>query len=217
MRILDSAKKRYATKAFDPNKKLSQEQIDMLKQVLRLSPSSINIQAWHFMLISSDEAKAKLAEACLGPMTYNAEKVKDAPLVIALCASNEVTGKDVQRVIDQEFEDGRFPTETAKNERTEMLINNVNRRNQDSQVARAWVDKQTYIALGQVLLAAADLGIDSVPIEGFNADVVNENFALTDKGYHVTVLAAFGYHSEADFNAKLPKSRLPEEELFSEY
>ncbi len=217
MRILDSAKKRHATKAFDSNKPLSQEQIDALKQVLRLSPSSINIQAWHFMLISSEVGKAKLAEACPGPMTYNAEKIKEAPLVVAFCAKNEVTGEDVQHVIDQEFKDGRFPTEQAKNERAEMLINNVNRRNQDQQLVRSWVDKQTYIALGQVLLAAADMGIDSVAIEGFQADVVNENFHLTEQGYHVTVLAAFGYHSEEDFNAKLPKSRLSEEEIFSQH
>ncbi len=183
---------------------------------LRLSPSAINIQAWHFILATGDDAKAKLAEACPGPLAYNAEKIKAAPLVIALCAKNSVNQASVKRIIEQEFQDGRFPDESAKNERAELLTHYINRRNKDSRQARVWIDKQTYIALGNVLLAAADMGIDSVPIEGFDADVVNKNFNLINKGYHVTVLAAFGYHSEADFNAKLPKSRLPDSELFTE-
>lgn len=216
MTILDSAKRRYASKAFDADKKLTDEQINTLKQVLRLSPSAINIQAWHFILATGDDAKAKLAEACPGPLAYNAEKIKAAPLVIALCAKNSVNQASVKRIIEQEFQDGRFPDESAKNERAELLTHYINRRNKDSRQARVWIDKQTYIALGNVLLAAADMGIDSVPIEGFDADVVNKNFNLINKGYHVTVLAAFGYHSEADFNAKLPKSRLPDSELFTE-
>lgn len=217
MTIVDTAKKRYATKAFDPDKKLSAEQIDALKQVLRLSPSAINIQAWHFILATSDEAKAKLAAACPGPLTYNAEKIKDAPLVIALCAKNLVDQTSVDRVIEQEFNDGRFATEQTKNERADLLSHYIKKRNENAEEARIWIEKQTYIALGNVLLAAADMGIDSVPIEGFDAAIVNENFELASKGYHVTVLAAFGYHSDADFNAKLPKSRLPDNELFSQY
>lgn len=216
MRILDSAKRRYACKAFDSNKPLSQEQIDTLKQVIKLSPSAINIQAWHFIIATGDSAKAKLADACPGPLTYNAEKIKAAPLVIAFCAKNHVDESDVAQVIEQEFQDGRFPTEAAKNERAELLKNYINECNKDSIQARAWIDKQTYIALGNVLLAAADMGIDSVPIEGFDPEVVNENFNLQEKGYHVTVLAAFGYHSEADFNAQLPKSRLSDTELFTD-
>ncbi len=216
MSILDSAKRRYACKAFDADKKLTDGQINTLKQVLKLSPSAINIQAWHFILATGDDAKAKLAAACPGPLAYNAEKIKAAPLVIALCAKNSVNQASVKGIIEQEFQDGRFPDESAKNERAELLTHYINRRNKDSRQARVWIDKQTYIALGNVLLAAADMGIDSVPIEGFDADVVNKNFDLINKGYHVTVLAAFGYHSEADFNAKLPKSRLPDSELFTE-
>lgn len=215
--ILSSAERRYATKAFDTSKALSAEQIHTLKQVLKLSPSAINIQAWHFIIATSDDAKAKLADACPGTLAYNAEKIKAAPLVIALCAKNHVDTAQVNTVIEQEFQDGRFPTEATKNERAELLNHYITKRNIDSVQARAWVDKQTYIALGNVLLAAADMGIDSVPIEGFEPEIVNQHFDLTAKGYHVTVLAAFGHHSEADFNATLPKSRLPDNILFSEY
>lgn len=216
MTILDTAKRRYATKAFAADNKLSEEQITTLKQVLRLSPSAINIQAWHFIIATSDDAKSKLAAACPGALAYNAEKINAAPLVIALCAKNAIGQNDVTRVIEQEFADGRFATETAKNERAEMLSNYVARLNSNPQQALAWLDKQTYIALGNVLLAAADMGIDSVPIEGFDPNVVNANFDLTAKGYHATVLAAFGYRSADDFNAKLPKSRLPDSEIFSD-
>lgn len=97
-----------------------------------------------------------------------------------------------------------------------MLSGYVDKLNEDVDNASAWLEKQTYIALGNVLLAASDMGIDSVPMEGFDANVVNENFGLIEKGFHATVLAGFGYHSDEDFNASLPKSRLPDSMLFTE-
>lgn len=216
MNILHSAQKRYATKAFDPSKTLDQTQIDALKSILHLSPSSINLQPWHFIVAISDDAKAKIAKACPDALVYNAEKIKDAAMVVVFCAKTSVSQADVERVIDQEHEDGRFPNEDAKHARKQVLSGYVERLNEDPNRAKAWIDKQTYIALGNVLLAAADMDIDSVPIEGFLPDVVDAEFDLLAKGYHSTVLAAFGYRSDNDFNADLPKSRLPEETLFTE-
>lgn len=217
MTILQSAQRRYAAKAFDPDKKLTAEQIDTLKAVLRLSPSSINFQPWHFIIATGEQAKADIAAACQGPMAYNAQKIKDAALMVVLCAKTEATQAHVNAVIDQESVDGRYADDTVKAERHALVSGYIQRLNDDNpQQVASWLDKQTYIALGNVLLAAADMGIDSVPIEGFDAKVVNQHFGLTEKGYHATVLAGFGYHSEADFNADLPKSRLPDEQLFTE-
>lgn len=216
MSILQSAQARYATKAFDANKPLTEAQINTLKEVIRLSPSSINIQTWRFLLATSDEAKAKVAEACPGPMAYNAKKIKEAPLVMIFCARTEVNEADVNAVVEQENADGRYADEAAKHARIELLTNYINHLNQDPVKARNWIDKQTYIALGQVLLAAADMGIDSVPIEGFQPEVIDDLFNLPAKGYHSTVITAFGYRSDDDFNAKLPKSRFSSNELFTE-
>ena len=216
MSILASAERRYAAKAFDPSRKLSSEQINALKSVLKLSPSSINFQGWHFIIATSSEAKAKIADACPGAMAYNARKINDAAMVVVCCAKTEATQAQVQLVIDQEFADGRYVDDKAKTDRNTMLSGYVDKLNEDVDNASAWLEKQTYIALGNVLLAASDMGIDSVPMEGFDANIVNENFGLIEKGFHATVLAGFGYHSDEDFNASLPKSRLPDSMLFTE-
>lgn len=216
MSILLSAQKRYATKAFDSKKSIPQQSIDTLKQIIRLSPSSINIQPWHFIVVTSDQGKAKIAEACPGSFAYNAKKIKESSLVIIFCAKNVVNTENVKQIIEQEDKDGRYADNKAKQDRETLLTNYINNLNQDPIRAKAWIDKQTYIALGNVLLAAADMGIDSVPIEGYHPEILDESFQLTKKGLHSTVIAAFGYHSDTDFNAKLPKSRLPNNLLFTE-
>lgn len=217
MSILQAAESRYATKAFDPTRKLNDEQIDTLKAVLRLSPSSINYQGWHFLIITSDIAKGKLAKSCHGMFAYNAQKVKDAAMMVVLCTKTEVTEAHAKHMLNQEFKDGRFADKTAKEERETVIFGYLEALNtQAKHYAQAWLDKQAYIALGGVLLAAADMKIDSVPIEGFDKVVVNETFDLPNRGFHATVMAGFGFHCETDFNARLPKSRLPENELFTE-
>lgn len=214
--IVASAQSRYSAKAFDPTQKLNEEQIKALKSILRLSPSSINIQAWHFIIATSEAAKAKIASACPGALTYNAEKIQDAAMVVILAARTDIDTTDVARVIEQEAADGRYVDEAAKTTRIEVLGNYIHELNKDPAKTRAWLDKQTYIALGNVLLAASDMGIDSVPIEGFHPDVIDKAFDLPHKGYHAVVLAAFGYHSDKDFNADLPKSRFPDTVLFTD-
>ncbi|PID58486.1 MAG: oxygen-insensitive NAD(P)H nitroreductase [Gammaproteobacteria bacterium] len=217
MSIVNSAERRYAAKAFDPEKNLTEEQVQTLKTVLRLSPSSINIQAWHFVLLRSAEAKSRLAKSCHGAFEYNAKKVLSAPLVMLLCAKTDINTAQVEQVLNQELADGRFASETVKAERQALLSGYIDRLNQQPQADRqSWLDKQTYIALGNVLLAAADMGIDSVPVEGFDKAMADAEFGLTEQGYHTTVMACFGYHSDEDFNAKLPKSRLPASALFTE-
>lgn len=216
MPILQSAQRRYATKAFDPNKKLTHEQIETLKAVLRLSPSSINYQPWHFIIATSDEAKAQIAKACPDKMAYNAKKIKESAMTVVLCAKTEATQAHINTIIAQESADGRYVNAQAKAERLAMVNGYIEHLRETPKNIAPWLDKQTYIALGNVLLAAADMGIDSVAIEGFENDIMDTNLGLLEKGYHSTVMAAFGYHSDSDFNAKLAKSRLPDSELFTE-
>jgi nitroreductase/dihydropteridine reductase len=78
------------------------------------------------------------------------------------------------------------------------------------------MENQTFIALGQLLLAAGLEGIDATPMGGFDEDVLNEEFGLTEKGFRASVVVALGYRSETDFNAKLPKSRLSDEVIFTQ-
>jgi nitroreductase/dihydropteridine reductase len=78
-----------------------------------------------------------------------------------------------------------------------------------------WFEKQVYIALGNAMTAAAALGVDSTPMEGIDPAALDAELGLHDQGLSSLVLLCLGYHAETDFNAKLPKSRLPQEQVFT--
>ena len=138
--------------------------------------------------------------------------------MVVICAKTQADTQHVKSVIEQESKDGRYTNSDAKTDRIDLMTGYIAQLNEKpQQQIQSWLDKQCYIALGNALLAAADMGIDSVAIEGFDASIIDEEFSLREKGLHSLVLAGFGYHSEADFNAKLPKSRLSDALLFSEF
>jgi nitroreductase/dihydropteridine reductase len=78
-----------------------------------------------------------------------------------------------------------------------------------------WMEKQVYLALGGLLVSAAVLGIDATPMEGFDSRALDLELGLRERGLTSVVLAAFGRRSDKDFNGKLPKSRLPREQVFT--
>ena len=78
-----------------------------------------------------------------------------------------------------------------------------------------WIDKQVYISMGTLLLGVATLGIDAVPMEGFDSKILDKELGLTEKGLRSVLIVPIGYRASDDFNAKLPKSRLSEEEVIS--
>lgn len=82
--------------------------------------------------------------------------------------------------------------------------------------AQHWMEKQVYLALGTLMLGASVLDIDACPIEGFDATTLNQVLGLREKGLCASVVVALGYRSEEDFNAKLPKSRLAQDVIFTE-
>jgi len=90
MDIIQSAASRYSTKAFDPSKKITAENIEKVKDLLRLSPSSTNSQPWHFILASTPEAKARIAKATSGFYVFNERKVLDASHVVVFCAKRRL-------------------------------------------------------------------------------------------------------------------------------
>ncbi|MGY5394898.1 nitroreductase family protein, partial [Acinetobacter sp. NigerLNRRAM0016] len=110
---------------------------------------------------------------------------------------------------------GRFKDATAKQGQKDSRTGYVAYyRNEKGDIQR-WAENQTFIALGQILLAAGIENIDATPIGGFNEDLLTEELQLTEKGLVPSVLLTLGYRSETDFNAKLPKSRLNKEQIFT--
>lgn len=215
MNIAQLATTRYTTKAFDPHKHLGAALVEQLQTLLRYSPSSVNSQPWHFVMAASQEGKAKIAKATSGPYVGNEAKVLNASHVVVLCARTELDDAHLERVLAQEEKDGRFPTAEAKAAQQKGRGFYVELHRNELQDTQQWMEKQVYLALGALLLGAAALEVDATPIEGFDPAVLDEVLGLKERGFKPVVLAALGYRSEDDFNAELPKSRLPADELFS--
>ncbi|MFW1860007.1 NAD(P)H nitroreductase [Acinetobacter defluvii] len=215
MDLLKIAQKRYTTKAYDATQKIPQEKFERLLEILRLSPSSINIQPWHFFIADRDEAKQRIAKALVGKYAYNAAKVLDSSHTILFCTQADISEQHLDHLLAQDDRSGRFKDDTAKQGQKDSRTGYVDYyRNEKGDIQR-WAENQTFIALGQALLAAGIEGIDATPIGGFNEEIIIEELSLTEKGLIPSVLLTLGYRSEQDFNAKLPKSRLNPQDIFT--
>jgi nitroreductase/dihydropteridine reductase len=213
--ILTAAQQRYTTKAFDATKRISDAQMAEIEELLRLSPSSINSQPWHFVIAGTPEGKALVAKGTEGAYASNAPKVLNASHVVVLCTRMDLGAEHLQRVVDQEDVDGRIANEAAKlaTYKGRSFFLNLHRfQHRDLQ---HWADKQVYLALGTLLLGVAAMGIDACPIEGFDNGVLDDALGLCEQGLSSTVVVALGYRSEADANAKLPKSRFAAEQVIT--
>jgi nitroreductase / dihydropteridine reductase len=215
MQLTALAKSRYTTKAFDAERKIDQETIDTLLDQLRHSPSSVNSQPWHFIVASDAQGKARVAKGAEGAFAYNEAKILNASHVIVLCTRTDMTEEHLQAVLAQEDRDGRFHNADARTGQDGIRRGYVNMHKYDLKDVQHWMEKQTYLALGTLLLGAASLGLDATPMEGFDFKKLDAELGLREKGFSSLVLVALGYRSETDFNAKLPKSRLPAEAVFT--
>ncbi|CQI13906.1 oxygen-insensitive NAD(P)H nitroreductase [Salmonella enterica] len=216
MDIVSVALQRYSTKAFDPSKKLTAEEADKIKTLLQYSPSSTNSQPWHFIVASTEEGKARVAKSATGNYTFNERKMLDASHVVVFCAKTAMDDAWLERVVDQEDADGRFATPEAKaaNDKGRRFFADMHRVSLKDD--HQWMAKQVYLNVGNFLLGVAAMGLDAVPIEGFDAEVLDAEFGLKEKGYTSLVVVPVGHHSVEDFNAGLPKSRLPLETTLTE-
>ncbi len=212
MNSLTAAQQRYTCKAFDATQKLSDQQLHTLLEVLRLSPSSVNSQPWQFLVAASPEAKARIAKTMPGHYSYNAVKVMDASHSIVLCSRTALDDGYLAEILAQDVACGRFANEEAKQATATTRKGYVDMYREQGVIA-AWAQKQTYLALGQLLLAAGFEGIDATPMEGFDVDLLNTELGLKQQGLHAVVVVALGFHSDKDFNADLPKSRLTEQHV----
>lgn len=217
MNIAQVSQTRHTCKAYDPNRKIPEEQVEQLKTLLRHAPSSVNSQPWHFILATSDAGKARIAKATEHPVyAANGPKILNASHVVVFCARTTMDEAQITAITDQEDRDGRFPNPDGKAAQFKSRSFYANLHRFDLKDTQHWMEKQVYLALGTLLLGAATLGIDATPIEGFDSRVLNEQLGLRENGLTSVVVAALGYRSSEDFNAKLPKSRLPAVLVISE-
>jgi nitroreductase/dihydropteridine reductase len=173
----------------------------------------VNSQPWHFIVASTPEAKARLAKGVQGQFSYNEPKIRDASHVILLCSRADARHLDA--ILEQEQSDGRFRDEAAKAGQAKSRLGYVDLHRYTLKDLPQWFEKQVYIALGGAMLAASALGVDTTPMEGIDPVALDAEFGLHEQGLTSLVMLSFGYHADSDFNAKLPKSRLTREQVFT--
>ncbi|MBY6017151.1 oxygen-insensitive NAD(P)H nitroreductase [Halomonas denitrificans] len=216
MNLIDVAHYRYSTKEFDADKRIPPEQFEQIKALLRFSPSSVNSQPWHFVIASTTEGRKRLSMGTQGLYRFNEPKVLDASHVILFCAKTAIDDAYLLHLLEQEAVDGRFAEPQFREGMHQGRTMFVNMHRYDLKDAQHWMEKQVYLNMGTILLGAAALGVDAVPLEGIDPKVLNEEFGLIEQGYTAVAMIALGYRKESDFNAALPKSRLTPMEIFTE-
>lgn len=189
MSFIESMQNRYTAKKYNSSKKIETKKIEELKEILRLSPSSINSQPWKFTFVSDMETKEQLSKVSW----LNTNKVLDCDTVVVFSRINDIY------LFEQQIEEG-LP-KGAVDYYKEFI-----KPNAEEQI-KAWFDRQVYLALGMFLSACAEMGIDSTPMEGVEPE--NYDMILNQKSYSTLMAVAIGYKDENDFNqpSKKPKSR----------
>ncbi len=206
---------RYTVKEFDATKKISNEDFEQIKSILRLSPSSINLQPWHFIIADTEAGKERIAKGTEA-FPFNTPKVLNASHVIVITAKTGFDENYVKSILDKEDKDGRFAEQKYKDQAFEGRMLFANLHHYELKDLPHWMEKQVYLNMGALILGAAVLGIDACPMEGADVKALDKEFGLHEKGYTALALVSLGYRKETDFNAKLPKSRLPEEIIITE-
>lgn len=217
MKIENLLNWRYSTKSFDPNKKISAADFEIVKQLLQKSPSSTNIQPWHFIIANTEAGKKRIAKGTQGFFQFNEPKVLEASHVVLFCARTSANDDYMQQLLTQEDKDGRFPNEEIKQGvySARNLFADIHKY--DLKDLQHWMEKQVYLNIGNFLLGVAALGIDALPMEGIDMKALDTEFGLREKGFTAVVAVSIGYRSSEDFNSteKTPKSRLPQEEIIT--
>jgi len=208
MKVIEHLQWRYATKKFDPTLKVSEEAIEQLKKVIQLSATSYGLQAFKVLIITDPAIKQQLQAA-----SWNQSQVVDASHLIVFCNCTEVTNEQIDTFIHLKSGVQKIPLEALhgygkfmKSKLGALTADEIN----------DWTSKQTYIALGKLMVACAELKIDTCPMEGFEPAKYDEILGLTQQNLTASVVAAIGYRSEEDKTQFAPKVRKAMEELFVE-
>ena len=203
---IDDLNWRYAVKQFDASKKVSDEDLQKLIDAVQLSASSYGLQPYKILVIKDQAVKEKLKAA-----GYNQSQFSDATAVFVFAHQTDFDAELVDSYI--ELSERIKELETGTLEGYANLMKNA-LLNLPQEAKAGWTSRQAYIALGNLLSAAAAHKIDTCPMEGFEATAFDEILGLTKQNLHAVVVAAVGYRSAEDETQHAPKVRRPQEELF---
>ena len=204
--FITNANWRYATKKFDATKKISKQDLETLKEAIRLSASSFGLQPYRILIIENPELRAKLQ-----PAAWGQSQIVDASQLIVFANITNFGETEIDVSIANTTKTRELPADALKGY-GDFMKSKIVALPED--VRNTWASKQTYLALGNLMNAASELKIDVTPMEGFEPAQVNEILGLGKLGLNATLLATIGYRHEEDATQHYAKVRKSNEELF---
>ncbi|WP_321334923.1 NAD(P)H-dependent oxidoreductase [uncultured Bacteroides sp.] len=202
---IENLKWRYATKKYDTSKKITKEHLQILKDTISLTPTSFGLQPFKVLFIENPEIRKQLHA-----VSWGQSPVVDASYLVVFANYNDIDANYIDAYL-KNIETTRGVSQEALAPLKSKIDSSIETFGDYLPV---WTSKQTYIALGILLNAAAELHIDATPMEGFDKEQYNRILGLTEKGLSASVIAAIGYRHAEDHHQHFVKVRKPETEMF---
>jgi nitroreductase len=204
--FLENQNWRYATKKFDATKKVSEQDLDFLKEAVRLASSSFGLQPYKVLVIENQAIKTELMAA-----SYGQSQVADAPILFVFASQTNLDVADVNNYFQNLVTTRGIEMETIQGYKDYMTsaVTSIPTENR-----AIWTQKQCYLAMANLLNAAAELKIDTCPMEGFVGTKFNEILGLDKLNLNATVIVPVGYRSNEDATQHYKKVRKSTSDLF---
>ncbi len=207
MGLLESSAWRYATKKFDPSKKLTQEQVDKIIEAVKLAPTSSGLQPFKLLVITDQKIKEQLV-----PISMGQQQVADCSHLLVFAAWDNYTAERIDNMYQVICETRGQAPDTYKSYTDRLKASYLNKPAEENFVHTA---RQAYIAFAYAIAMAAELKIDATPMEGFINEEVDKLLGLNEQGLKSVLLLPLGYHAEDDWLLNLKKARRPISDLVS--
>lgn len=207
-KIIESLHWRYAVKKFNPNRKIDDETIEVIKNSLRLVPTSYGLQAMKFIFVKDEELREKLVEAAHGQL-----QIKEASHLLVMCANVDILPDEIDAHVNNIIST-RALASGALDAYSEFLKKSIGSK--DPSIKTEWIAKQVYIALGQMLTVCAELRVDTIPMEGFDKTQFDEILGLQERGLRSVLVCPMGYRHPDDKTQYMNKVRKGNEVLFED-
>ena len=204
--VVERLEWRYATKSFDPTKQIPADAWHALEQSLVLAPSSFGLQPWKFLVVEDKNLREQLRAA-----SWNQSQVVDADRFVVFTALRTTTAEDVDRFMQRTSELRGTPVESMQGYRN--VIANFLVKGWAAKDLFAWNARQTYLALGQFMTAAALMGIDTCPMEGIDLHGYDELLGLKGSRYATLCACAVGYRAAHDKYGEAVKVRYAHDDI----
>lgn len=207
--VIDKLNWRYATKKFDPAKKVTDEKLERILEAIRLAPTSSGLQPFEVFVITNPDIRAKIQA-----VGWNQAQISESSHLLVFAAWDNITADRVNMMFDLTNEQRGFINEGWEAYRKQLLGIVAARTEQANFDAAA---RQAYIALGVAMVAAAFEGVDATPMEGFDPAAVDEILSLKERKLRSVVMLPIGYRQpEGDWLVNLKKVRRSRPNLITE-